>query len=205
MNEITKTYESNGQEITITEQDVREYICPQASPKEVKLFLEMCASYGLNPYLRDAYLIKYGNGPATMVVGKDFYTKSAARNPKCKGFQAGISVLAPDGSFHRRRGSMVLPGETLVGGWAEVYVEGYEKPMFDEVALSEYRSNNGNWKTKPGTMIRKVAIVHGLREAFPESFAGLYDAAEMGDQIEPQPSSEPIQYEEPEYEYEQEF
>ena len=31
----------------------------------------------------------------------------------------------------------------------------------------------------PGTMIRKVALVQALREAFPNTFAGLYDAAEM--------------------------
>ena len=29
-------------------------------------------------------------------------------------------------------------------------------------------------------MIRKVALVQSLREAFPEDFAGLYDQSEMG-------------------------
>ncbi len=37
-----------------------------------------------------------------------------------------------------------------------------------------------NWAAKPGTMIRKVALVQALREAFPEDLQALYDAEEMG-------------------------
>lgn len=203
MNAIVKTYESNGREITITDKDVSEYICAQASPKEVKLFLELCAAYGLNPFLKDAYLIKYDNSPATMVVGKDYYTKSAARNPKCKGYQAGVSVIDAQGGFHRRKGSMLIPGEQLIGAWAEVYVDGYEKPMFEEVSLSEYQASNQNWRQKPATMLRKVALVHALREAFPESFAGLYDGAEMGN--EGAQAYEPPVYEQPPYEAEEQY
>lgn len=207
MTEIAKTYEANGKEITVTAQDVVDYICPLATPQEVKTFLEMCAAYGMNPYTRDAYLIKYdAKRPATMTVGKDYYTKAAARNPRCKGYQAGVSVLDPNGGFHRRKGSLVLNGETLVGAWAEVYVDGYEKPMFDEVSLSEYSQNNSMWRTKTGTMLRKVALVHALREAFPESFAGLYDSAEMGVETneggEPEPPQSIAQGCEQEYEEE---
>ena len=32
-------------------------------------------------------------------------------------------------------------------------------------------------------MIRKVALVQGLRESFPDDFQGLYDASEMGAEI----------------------
>jgi hypothetical protein len=37
-------------------------------------------------------------------------------------------------------------------------------------------------------MIRKVALVQALREAFPKSFSGLYDQAEMGGE---EPEAEP--------------
>lgn len=33
----------------------------------------------------------------------------------------------------------------------------------------------------PGTMLRKVALCHALREAFPDDFQGLYGSEEMGD------------------------
>lgn len=79
--------------------------------------------------------------------------------------------------------------ERLVGGWCEVHVDGYDVPMFDEVSLEEYTGRkkdgtpSGQWARMPATMIRKVAIVHALREAFPDQMRGLYDASEMG--VEP--------------------
>ena len=36
------------------------------------------------------------------------------------------------------------------------------------------------WAKMPATMIRKVAIVSALREAFPDKFQGMYDQSEMG-------------------------
>ena len=44
---------------------------------------------------------------------------------------------------------------------------------------------SGQWAKMPGTMIRKVAMVHALREAFPEDFGGMYDSSEMGVQEQP--------------------
>ena len=55
-----------------------------------------------------------------------------------------------------------------------------------EVSFDEYAgkkkdgSLNSQWSKKPATMIRKVAAVQALREAFPQSFAGMYVAEEMG-------------------------
>ena len=46
--------------------------------------------------------------------------------------------------------------------------------------MREYSTGKSNWTSKPATMIRKTAIVHALREAFPDEFGGLYDAVEMG-------------------------
>ena len=39
---------------------------------------------------------------------------------------------------------------------------------------------NSQWAKKPATMIRKVALVQALREAFPKSFGGMYIAEEQG-------------------------
>ena len=75
--------------------------------------------------------------------------------------------------------------------------------MFDEVTFEEYVGRrkdgqiNAQWVGKPGTMIRKVAIVHALREAFPEDLCGLYDAAEMGVETNDAPVDAPQDYEAP--------
>lgn len=187
-NELAVSYEVEGNELTVTADEVRNYIStsPTVTDKEVWAFLQLCASQRLDPRRKDAHLIKYGNSPATMVVGKDVFTRRAQKNPRFKGFQAGITFINTTGALQRRKGSMLLPGEQLMGGWCKVFVEGYQEPMEEEVSFAEYvglkkdGSVNQQWSTKPATMIRKVAIVHGLREAFPDDLGGLYDEAEMG-------------------------
>lgn len=188
-NELAR-YQADGQEIVITDDDISQTLCPggKVTQKEIKLFVELCKAQHLNPFTREAYLIKYGTGPASIVVGKDVFLKRAAKNPDFKGYKAGVTVWSND-KIERRQGSMVGSKEVLVGGWCEVYVEGYKAPMFDEVSIYEYRATTkdkqGNivptrqWAKMPGTMIRKVAIVHALREAFPDDFSGLYDESEM--------------------------
>lgn len=74
---------------------------------------------------------------------------------------------------------MLLAGETLVGGWAKVYLKEHVVPDEIEVSMEEYIGTGPLWKTKPSTMIRKVALVQALREAFPEEFEGLYSQEEI--------------------------
>ena len=50
--------------------------------------------------------------------------------------------------------------------------------MFTFVELSEYDTKQSVWKTKPATMIKKVAEAQGLRWAFQELFAGTYEESE---------------------------
>lgn len=201
MKELAKYQDASGQEITITDVDVVKVFCdnPNVTQREVKLFVEMCKAQKLNPFIREAYLVKYGDKPASLVVGKDVYTKRAQSNPRFKGMQAGIFVFGKDGKGKEREGSMVLPGEKVVGGWCKVFVEGYDVPIYDSVAFDEYANRKrdgslgGSWAKMPGTMIRKVAMVHALREAFPDEFQGMYDAAEMGvdDQEPPEQPEQP--------------
>ena len=147
--------------------------------QEVTMFLSLCKFAKLNPFLKEVYLIKYGNSPATMVVGKEVLLKRAMRSPKYEGMQAGIITVDANGNLKEREGTFVLDNETLVGGWAKVYVKGYTAPIYTSVSIKEYSTGQSNWKTKPATMIRKVALAQALREAFPEENAALYEASEM--------------------------
>lgn len=188
-NAIVQYKADNGQEISISEQDVRDLLAASGNKtdnvtaQEIKTFARLCQSQRLNPFTRDAYLIKYGDSPATIVAGKDAFVKRATRNPKYQGHKAGITVIGQDGKLHKRAGSMLLQSEQLVGGWCEVYVNGYAVPIFDEVSFSEYNApdkyGKNGWAKMPATMIRKVALCHALREAFPEDLGGLYGAEEM--------------------------
>lgn len=176
-------YEANGETVKLSPGIIRNYLVSgggNVTDQEVMMFLMLCKSQHLNPFVKEAYLIKYGSSPATMVVGKDVFVKRAYRNERFRGLQAGVTVVSRDGGrLIEREGTIVVNGESLVGGWAKVYIKDYEKPVYTSVNFGEYSTGKSNWVTKPATMIRKVALSQALREAFPEDLQGLYEAEEM--------------------------
>lgn len=193
-NQSVAIYTSEGKAVELTVPIIKRYICAQATDAEAFMFMQICRTLNLNPFLKEAYCIKYGNEAATMVVGKDTYLKRAFKHPRYKGHKAGIIVLH-DRKVVTRPGSFYIPEvEKLVGGWAEVYLMAPDDKKFIEVAINEYiqfkneKQQDGSykqvpnrfWREKPATMIRKVALSQALREAFPTEFAGTYTAEEIG-------------------------
>lgn len=179
-------YDANGEKVKLSPTMIKKYLVNgngTVSDEEVVMFLSLCRFQHLNPFLREAYLIKYGTSPATVVVGKDVLLKRAMRSDKFKGLSAGIIVVDAEGAVIEREGTFALPDDKLVGGWAKVFLEGYEVPFYSAVSIKEYSTGKSNWQTKPATMIRKVALAQALREAFPEEMSALYDAAEMGTDV----------------------
>ena len=178
-----------GEKVVLTPQTVRDYLVSgdkeRVSIQEIVMFINLCKYAGLNPWLKEAYCIKYGNEPATMVVGKEAFMKRAEKTPGFDGFEAGVIVLSGEELIYRK-GTLKLPEETLVGGYAEVYRKDRSHSYRSEVSFEEYAARkkdgtlNSQWSKKPATMIRKVALVQALREAFPENFSGLYSEEEAG-------------------------
>lgn len=173
----------DGQRMTVTFDDVRNFICKEATIAECRIFLETCKQYHLNPFTKEAYLIHYdnknGDTASTIVLGKTCYMKMAEAHPQYDGFEAGVIVFVPEvGELIHREGSIIYNGEELVGGWAKTYRKDRSRPFYEEVNFSEYDTKKSLWVTKPATMIRKVALVHTLREAFPATFGGLIDESE---------------------------
>lgn len=187
-NPMEIVFKAGEEDVKLSPAIVKNYLvsgdAERVTTQEVVMFMNLCKFQHLNPFLREAYLIKYGSQPATMVTGKAAFEKRAARCSAYAGFEAGVVVY--DGEhLDYRPGALVLPGEQLVGGWADVFVKGYERPVRAVVSLEEYIGRkkdgtvNGQWASKPATMIRKVAKIQALREAFPEDFQGMYSAEEM--------------------------
>ncbi len=164
---------------------VKRYINQYVTDQEAMFFLQLCKAQNLNPFLREAHLIKYSpNEPATMVVGKETFLKRAVKIQGYKGFRAGVVVINLSGEAEYREGALVIEGEKLIGGWAEVYIQD-KANVKSIVSMSEYvrkkrdGTPNRSWAEMPATMIRKVALVQALREAFPEEFGGMYSPEEM--------------------------
>ena len=173
----------------LTKEVVKAYLCPEATDEEIFIFGKICTSQLLNPFTREAYLIKYkSDSPASIVVGKDAYFKRADTFPQYDGLKSGVITMLGSKREYRE-GAMVFAGETLVGAWAEVFRKDRKIPFRSEVSMAEYEGKKYNWKTrafevnsmwksKPATMITKVAEVQALRKAFPQ-LAGMYIAEEM--------------------------
>lgn len=180
LNGGAKALDVASQNVEITLQDVKKYFCDLATDKEAMVFLQLCKSQNLNPWRREAYLIKYDSSkPAQTVVGKDLFTKRAMQHPKFRGFKAGVIIRRKDGIIEQE-GAFTLQGDILLGGWCEVFLDGYSTPIKTTVSMTEYNKGQSSWNKIPATMIRKVALVQALREAFPDQLGGLYDESEMG-------------------------
>lgn len=189
------TYESGGQHIELTPATVKQYLvsgdAKNVTDQEVGMFLKLCEGQKLNPFLREAHLVKYGNQAATMIVGKDAFTKRAEANDNYKGTKSGVIVVNLNNGIQEREGTFYLKGrEELVGGWARVSFKNDKEDVYNTVSLDEYmgRKKDGSatsmWSTKPATMIRKVALVQALRDAFPNALGQMYVAEEMNIQEE---------------------
>ena len=180
------TIKHQGRQVTITADHVRDYLCPLASLPEIGLFLATCESLSLNPFAKEIYLIKYEQGKAAnIVISIDAYLKAAEADPAYDGHVAGI-ILKRDPP-ELREGEFLLEEERprLIGGWAKVYRKDRRQPSYSAVNLNAYRKYTREGRAtefwadnKCPMMIRKVALHHALKEAFPQ-LAGLSTTAEF--------------------------
>lgn len=188
-------YESNGVQIHLDVQTVKNYLVSgnkgAVTDQDIVLFMELCRANRLNPFIREAYLVKYGNNPATIVTGKTVFQKRAFRNPDFNGYKAGIIVWnESEKKSEEREGTIVLPGEQLVGGWARVFLKSMDNPFYVSIPLREriqYNSEgkpNSVWAKQPGSMIRKCALSEALKDAFPEDLGNLYSPEEVAEMDE---------------------
>lgn len=195
---IVRYVASDGTEVKLSPAIVAKYVLTgngEASDKDVFSFLAKCRARGLNPLAGDAYMTSYrnrdGSTSTSVIVSKDYFVRTATQQPGFDGMRAGVVVAnRKTGELTYREGSIVgKNSECLVGGWAEVYDKGRRFASRAEVSLDEYDQGRSLWKSKPATMIRKVALVQALREAYPGAFGGIYDRDEMPEPVIPIPDA----------------
>lgn len=206
-NESVTTFTVGNDTVTLSPSIVRNYLTNgngAVTDQEVNYFVHLCRGQGLNPFLKEIYLIKFGQQPATFVVSKEAFLKRAEANPQYDGSESGIIVLNKDGELIERKGGFFLKdSEQVVGGWAKVYRKDRKYPSDVQVTFEEYAGRtkdgnlNSNWANRPATMIKKVALVQALREAFPNDLNNLYTEEEQGDIQIPMVDTTPIEQPKP--------
>ena len=88
-------FQANGMEVKLTASIVKNYLVSgdkeRITDQEVAMFINLCKYAGLNPWLKEAYCIKYGSEPATMVTGKEAFLKRAESMPDYDGIYEAIT------------------------------------------------------------------------------------------------------------------
>ena len=177
----TVIYQVAGQDVKLSYTIVRNFLTKgngEVSDQDLVQFISICKYNQLNPFLNEAFLVKFGTSPAQMIVSKEALMKRAENCPNYDGFRAGIIVVREKQAVDLE-GCFMLPGDVLTGGWAEVHRKDRKFPIVARVLLSEYDKKQSIWNEKKSTMIRKVAIVQALREAFPTQLGAMYTAEEQ--------------------------
>ncbi|MDD5510055.1 MAG: phage recombination protein Bet [Dehalococcoidales bacterium] len=175
-------------QITVSFSDVKQYLCPKATEPEIIMFLKTCQAFGLNPWVHEAYLIKYKtDDPAAIIISTEAYQKGAENCKEFDGYEAGIILKDSTGKLEFREGAFAADGETdnLAGGWARVFRKDRQKPFYVAVNIKECQKYTREgyptrfWREMPSTMVRKVALSRALREAFPTRLGGIVTDVEV--------------------------
>lgn len=170
------SYEIGGSAIELKPETVKNYLVRgngNVTDQEVLMFMNLCQYQKLNPMINEAYLIKFGQQPAQIIVSKEAFMKRAEADENFEGFDAGI-IYEVDGQMHEVSGAIKPKNATLLGGWCRVYRIDRKKPIEVKVSFDEFSKGQATWKDMPLNMIRKVAIVNALREAFPNTLGAMY-------------------------------
>ncbi len=127
-------------------------------------FFNVCLAYNLNPIKKEIYAVKYGQNPASIIVGYETYIKRAERSGKLDGYEVRTEGNIKDGSL-----------KAII----TIYRKDWSRAFVHEVYYSEYvqRTKDGQvtkfWHEKPITMLKKVAISQGFRLCFSDENGGL--------------------------------
>ena len=155
----------------ITPELIKEYLdafgmTSQLEEPEKNQFIQVACAFQLNPLKREVYCVpfndyKSGKRKLSIVVGYEVYVKRAERSGQLSGWR----VWTEDNNK-----------KAII----EINRKDWKTPLRHEVFFDEYSQENRMWKSKPVTMLKKVAIAQGFRLAFPCECGGMpYTSDEM--------------------------
>lgn len=177
----------NGDEVSMSLSLLNNVLAPGSNftQYEAEAYFGMCQYLRLNPIKRECHLVKYGGKP-TIVITRDCYNDRAKKCKEYQGKESGVCFIDKDGCYGERQGTILLPGEELLGAFCKVYMKDRRVPEYVTVSFDEAKrvKENGElqatWKSQPVWMCVKVAEARCLKAAIPEFFAGTFAAEELG-------------------------
>lgn len=169
-------------EIWSDEKQIQRLFAEKLSDAEFQFFIALGKNLGANPFMREIWAVKYGNSPAQIFLGRDFYRRKAEENSAYENHLVE-SIYSND---HFKVVNGIVSHEynlaergRLLGAYCLVWRKGFPNPFYHRVSFDEYNLKQSLWTAKPETMIKKVAEAQGLRGAFQGTFRGTYDESEQ--------------------------
>lgn len=152
-----------------------------ATDNELALFVNLCNAKRLDPFTRQIYGIKTGNGGLQMFASIDGLRVIAQRSGQYAG-QMGPFWCGTDGQWTDVWLAQEPPAAAKVG----VLRKGWPEPMWGVATMASYGKQSPTWKQMPDMMLAKCAESVALRKAFPDDISGLYVREEFGDAETPE-------------------
>ena len=166
---------------------IRNTVAKGASDNELKMFLHLSQTYGLDPFAKEIWFIKAGGQPVIMT-SRDGYLKIANND---KGYEGMVSDVVYEGDAFQKTVDGVSHtygiGKRggILGAYALVYKQGIRFPAYVFAPFRDYNKGNNVWRQYPHAMILKVAESMALKRAF--SLSGLVTREEIDAQDAPAP------------------
>lgn len=174
---------------------------PTATEGEFKFFLEWCQQTGLNPFVKQAFLIERwdansGSKRHEPMAAEAGFAARADALPDFRGMKSGVVYLGDTFGIDEASQTIVHEwdlatraknGNKVIGAWAHAKREGRDIEISwvtveSRIQLKKDGTPNVFWKKDPAGQVRKCARADQYRRAYPNIFAGWYDPAENIDE-----------------------
>lgn len=167
---ITQNEQSAISQFSNTDVDIiKNSVAKGTSDAELKYFLAVAASTGLNPFQKEIWCYKSGND-MLIFAGRDGFLSNAQKKPDFKGIRSayvceGDKFKMNIVSGHIEHEFTQANRGNIVGAYAIVKREGMDA-FISWADFKEFNKGYNAWKTNPGSMIKKVAEAHALKQAY---------------------------------------
>ena len=138
---------------------LKQTVCKGATDAQFRMFIEVCRTTGLNPFLREIWFVPQ----VGIMAGRDGYLAVANKHAQFDGMETRVE-----------RDAKNVPIKATCTVWRKDRAH----PIICEAYYSEYKKASGVWSQYPSAMISKVAEVLALKRSF--AINGVVTEEEIG-------------------------
>lgn len=150
---------------------IKNSVAKGCTDPELKYFLAVAQTSGLNPFLKEIWCYKDGKGNIIIFAGRDGQLVHAKKHKDYKGIRScavcekdNFDIDIPAGHVTHKFGTG--PRGAIIGAYAFCFVEN-QNPYLVWVDLTTYDKRQFVWESHKAAMIEKVAEAHVLDKAYP--------------------------------------